>query len=364
VQKAPTIRDVARAAGVSAAVVSRVLNEGTGSVASSTRAKVVQAIDELAYRPRAAARELSNGSRSSPIGLVLTDVMNPFFAKLADRIVWEARARGVQVVLMTTQEDPHVEGQVLDTLMNHMVGGVIATPTGGNKDKWARLQKAGVNLVFVDRTITELPGTDLVSIHNVLSASTTAEYLIGLGHERIGLVSGPLSTSTGRARVMGYRQALTKAGLAWDPRLVRDIPFRGAAGGDAVSSLLALEDAPTALVVANTAQVHHALLRLTQMGINIPHELSVIIFDDNPWAEIVTPSLSAIQQPIEMLALHSVELLLDRMRGQLPPEAQTIQVQSEFISRNSCAPPPYVRPSADARSDFRTGVSRPPEYTP
>ena len=182
-KKAPTIRDVAAAQGVSVSVVSRVLNPDSGPVAPAKRQEVLRIIDELGYRPRAAARELSAG-HALTIGLVVTDLSNPFFARLADRIVWEARSHGVQVVLMTTQEDPHLEAESLDTLLDRSVSGVIATPTGGNIEKWARLQDLGVNVVFVDRTIEELSDADVVSIENFDSARRSTEYLIGLGHTR------------------------------------------------------------------------------------------------------------------------------------------------------------------------------------
>lgn len=336
-KKAPTIRDVAAAAGVSVSVVSRVLNEG--SVAIATREKVVAAIAELGFRPRAAAREL-NGANLT-IGLVLADLTNPFFARLADRIVWEARGRGVQVVLMTTQEDPHIESETLATLLDRSVGGVIATPTGGNIDKWSRLQDLGVDLVFVDRSIAALENTDVVSIHNEASAANATEHLIGLGHRRIAVISGPLTTSTGTARIAGYESALAAAGIPSDAALIRGVPFRGDAGADAVAALLALPlaERPTGLIVANTAQVQSSMRQLYQMGVDIPRELSVIVFDDNPWTELVSPPLSVIRQPIDMLARHSVDLVLGRMQGRLPLGPRFIEVQAEFVSRSSSAAP-------------------------
>jgi LacI family transcriptional regulator len=337
VKKAATISDVARSAGVSISVVSRVLNAGSGPVAFATRQRVVKAMDELAYRPRAAARELSQG-QALTIGLLLADLTNPFFARLADRIVWEARARSVQVVLMTTQEDPQLEAESLDTLLNRSVGGVIATPNGGNVAQWERLQEVGVDVVFVDRTIEALADVDLVSIENADSAATAARHLVSLGHSRIALISGPLTTSTGRSRIAGYKEALQEAGIQVDSSLIRDVAFRGDGGADAVSALLAQSDPPSALIVANTAQVQNAMRRLSQQSVRIPQDLSVIVFDDNPWTELVTPPLSTIKQPIDLLARHSVELVLARMQGRLPVGQRTIQVQAEFVSRSSCAP--------------------------
>ncbi|WP_284976843.1 MULTISPECIES: LacI family DNA-binding transcriptional regulator [unclassified Arthrobacter] len=336
-KKAPTIRDVASAAGVSVSVVSRVLNPESGPVAPAKRDMVLGVIEELGYRPRSAARELSVG-HTPTVGLVVADLANPFFAQLADRIVWEARSHGVQVVVMTTQEDPHLEADSLDTLLDRSVGGVIATPTGANVEKWARLQSLGVNVVFVDRTIPDLANVDLVSIENVDSARQATDYMLSLGHTRIGLISGPVSTSTGRARIQGYQAAHEKHSISIDPQLIRDVPFRGDGGGDAVGSLLSLANRPTGLIVANTAQVQSSVRRLVQMGVRIPEDLSVIVFDDNPWTEVTSPPLSVIRQPISMLAVHSLELVLGRMNGKLPETPRTVEVKADFVPRSSCAP--------------------------
>lgn len=338
-RKSATIRDVAREAGVSVAVVSRVLNEGTGSVAPKTRARVVEVIDQLGYQPRAAARELQQRS-STTIGLVLADLANPFFARLADRVVWEARARGVHVLLLTNQEDPRLEAESIETLVGRSVGSVIATPTGGNVDKWSRLMELGVNVVFVDREIDELPGIDIVAINNHQSAEVTTHHLLGLGHERIAFISGPLSTSTGRDRVAGFRKAMGEAQVEVDERLIRAIPFRGDSGGDAVSALLGLPDPPTGLIVGNTAQVRSALRRVKQSAITLPDDLSLIVFDDNPWTELVSPPLSVVRQPIDMLALHSVELAIGRLKGALTEPPRRIRVDAEFVQRSSSAPHP------------------------
>jgi LacI family transcriptional regulator, galactose operon repressor len=336
-KKPPTIRDVAREAGVSVAVVSRVLNEGTGPVAALTRAKVVEAIASLGYRPMAAARDLQQRSTST-IGLVLADLTNPFFARLADRVVWEARARGVHVVLLTTQEDPHLEAESIDTLVERSVASVIATPAGGNVDKWSRLADLGINVVFVDREIPELPEFDVVTIRNDVSAETAVNHLIGLGHTRIGFISGPAETSTGRVRVAGFRRAMERADLPVDEELIHHIPFRGDVGSDAIGALLGLAEPVTAIVVGNTAQVRSALRRIKQSDIAVPTELSLVVFDDNPWTELVSPPLTVIRQPIDMLAVHSVELAVGRAKGTLSGAPRRIQVEAEFVRRSSSAP--------------------------
>jgi LacI family transcriptional regulator len=334
-KKAATIRDVAARAGVSVSVVSRVLN-GTGPVAPAKRAQVLDAIEALAYRPRAAARELSHG-RSETIGLLLADLTNPFFARLADRVVAEARSRDLQILLMTTQEDPHLEGQALDTLLDRSVGGMIGTPTSHNVARWEKLAALDIPVVFVDRAITDLDQVDVVSIENVDSAATATRHLLDRGHTRVGIVSGPLDTTTGVERVQGYEQALREHGVARDDRLVGPAPFRGDRGAEVVAQMLALDDPPTGLVVANTAQVRVVLRMLSQARIAIPDDLSVVVFDDNPWTELIRPPLTAVRQPIDMLALHSVELVHARMRQKLPPGPRRVRVAAEFLERSSTA---------------------------
>ena len=337
-QKQPTIRDVAAAAGVSVAVVSRVLNPGSGPVAATTRGRVSDVMETLGYHPRTAARELKHGPPTT-LGLLLADVSNPFFARLADQVVQEAHSRGIQVLLMTTQEDDQLESERLSTLIERRVSGIIATPTGNNLEIWKKLQDMGTDVVFVDRSIPSLPAVDVVTINNIESARSATALLAAHGHRRIAIISGPASSTTGRDRIAGYREALEAAGLEQDDLLIRSAAFRGAAGGDAMTALLNLADPPTALVVANTAQVTAVLRRLAHAGVSIPDELSVIVFEDSPWTELMTPPLTIVRQPIDLLARHSVQLALSNASGKSMGKPTVIRVDAELIERSSVARP-------------------------
>ncbi|MDP9998944.1 MULTISPECIES: substrate-binding domain-containing protein [Pseudarthrobacter] len=337
-QKQPTIRDVAAAAGVSVAVVSRVLNPGSGPVAAATRSRVSEVMETLGYHPRTAARELKHGPPTT-LGLLLADVSNPFFARLADQVVQEAHSRGIQVLLMTTQEDDQLESERLSTLIERRVSGIIATPTGNNLEIWKKLQDMGTDVVFVDRSIPALPAVDVVTINNIDSGRSATALLAAHGHRRIAIISGPASSTTGRDRIAGYREALEAAGLDQDDLLIRSAAFRGAAGGDAVTALLNLEDPPTALVVANTAQVTAVLRRLAHAGVSIPDELSVIVFEDSPWTELMTPPLTIVRQPIDLLARHSVRLALANANGKPAGKPTVVRVDAELIERSSVARP-------------------------
>lgn len=335
--KQPTIRDVAATAGVSVAVVSRVLNPGSGPVAPLTREHVLKVIEDLGYHPRTAARELKHQPPTT-LGLLLADVANPFFARLADHVVQEADARGIQVLLMTTQEDSELETQRLTTLLERRVSGIIATPTGENIGFWSKLLRVGTDVVFVDRSIPELPEVDEVRLDNSGSAYAATAHLCAMGHRRIAIISGPDKTTTGRDRIQGYSQALSEAGIARDDELIRSSEFRGSGGADAISALLSLPSRPTALVVANTAQVTSVLRRLSHSNISIPGELSVIVFDDSPWTELTTPPLTIVRQPIDMLARHSVALALATSSRRESPHPARITVRTELVKRSSVAP--------------------------
>lgn len=334
--KQPTIRDVAAAAGVSVAVVSRVLNPGSGPVAPLTLERVVKVIDDLGYHPRTAARELKHHTPTT-LGLLLADVANPFFASLANHVVTEADARGIQVLLMTTQEDSALETQRLTTLLERRVSGIIATPTGENIEFWSKLLKVGTDVVFVDRSIPELPQIDEVRSDNSASAHAATAHLCAMGHRRIAIISGPDRTTTGHDRIQGYLKALSEAGITPDKELVHSSEFRGDGGADAVSALLSLPVRPTALVVANTAQVAGVLRRLSHSNVTIPGELSVIVFDDSPWTELTTPALTIIRQPIDMLARHAVNLALATSSRRESPGPARISVRTELIKRSSVA---------------------------
>ena len=155
------------------------------------------------------------------LGLLLADVSNPFFARLADQVVQEAHSRGIQVLLMTTQEDDQLESERLATLIERRVSGIIATPTGNNLDTWKKLQDMGTDVVFVDRSIPALPAVDVVTINNTESARSATALMAAHGHRRIAIISGPASSTTGRDRIAGYREALDAAGLEQDSAAVR-----------------------------------------------------------------------------------------------------------------------------------------------
>jgi LacI family transcriptional regulator len=329
-----TIKDVARRAGVSPAVVSRVLNEGTGSVAPATRRRVLDAIKELRYRPNVAARELKTRIATT-IGLVLADVSNHFFAQLADCVVARCRELRCGVLLATTQEDGALERRSVEMLMEKRVRGVIAAPTGGNAGSWRQLRDMGIDLVFVDRSVPQVARADVVRFDDQGGAYAATSHLIRQGHRRIALLAGPPDTSTGRARMQGYRTAVAELGAQDDPELIQQARFRGDDATAVVRRLLSIRPAATGLVLANTAMSEGVMTRLRSAGIDIPGRLSVVAFHDAPWTRLMTPDITVVRHPVPELAQHAVELLVQRLGSARPLERREVALPSELVPRNS-----------------------------
>jgi len=173
--------------------------------------------------------------------------------------------------------------------------------------------------------------------------------LTSLGHRRIGIISGPLSTTTGQGRLQGYYKALEEAELAADPELVQMVGFKRTSGIQAMEQLLALRKPPTAIFASNNLLGEAAMFALRQRGIHIPEDISLIMFDDVPWASLVMPPLTVVAQPISLLGTNAVEQLVQRLQHPNVPviEGRTIMLEPELIVRASCAPPLHYQSQID-----------------
>jgi LacI family transcriptional regulator len=332
----PTVKDVAEHAGVSAGVVSRVVN-ANGSVSERTRERVLASIAELGYRPHSAARELRTRTTNT-IGLVLADMANPSFSQLADHVVRHAADAGLGVLLTTTQEDPAMELKSIELLLQKRVGGVIAAPGTENAPAWRHMRETGVELTFVDRFVDRIPGIDVVGMDNEHASHSATTALIERGHRRIALVSGPSETSTGRERIAGHRRALQEHGIAEDPALVVELAFRHVEAGTALSGVLALPQPPTALIVGNTAVSASVVTHLRSAGISVPQDLSVVVFHDAEWTALTSPPLTVVRHRLDDLAKCAVDMLNTRLNSTERLRRREKRLPSELVIRPSIAP--------------------------
>lgn len=337
------IRDVARHAGVSIATVSTAIN-GTGPVSEKTLQRVWQAVDAVGYAPNGVARSLRLG-RSQLIGLVVSEITNPFFAALARTVEQAAQEPGYAVIVCNSDEDEGRELELLDLLRVQRVAGVILAPSGNGDAYRAALGRTSLGrtgatpLITVDRHVADLD-RDFVGLDNRSAGRMICEYLLRLGHRRIAFIGGRPGMSTSDERFEGFLGAMQAAGLAVDPTLCVRADFRGETAYVAVQPLLARDDRPTAVVAANNVMALGALQAVADLGFDCPRDVSVAGIDDFPWSNALRPRLTTVAQPIEEIGRIAVAFLLDRLAGHgaPPAESRTRALAPSLIIRDSCAP--------------------------
>jgi LacI family transcriptional regulator len=337
-----TMSDVARVANVSIATVSHVIN-GTRFVSAERVERVHAAMQELGYTPDATARSLRVG-RTDTIGLVVPDNTNPFFAALARWIEEAGFEAGYTTILANSNERPDREHRYVSALVSKRVDGLILAPSRGDHETLARLlANAGTPVVIVDREAA-LPRADFVMYDNEGGSHEAARYLIELGHARIAYVAGPADTTSGTERVIGFRRALTEAGLAVSDNPVVEADFHFEGGRDACARLLGTGGRFTALFAANDLMAAGALRELATRGISVPRDMSLIGFDDAPLAKMLSPALTTIRQPPREMAQTAVSLLLSRVTGTDGSKPTRHVLPTALVVRESTAPPPHRRP--------------------
>jgi len=328
-KKKSTIKDVAALADVSIGVVSRVLNPGTGSVSERTRQRIIAAMQTLSYTPQSAARELKTNLNNT-IGLVVADISNEFFSEISDLIVRRARELAMNVILVTTQEDPLLERESLEMLMQKRVKAIIATPTSANKDMWQSISDMGIAIVFIDRYLEDFTRANVIGFNNETSARQATSYLAEQGHRRIGWISGPLNTSTSLQRLEGYKKGLESNGIECNTQLIVVKNFRDPLASQSLDELLSLEDPPTAIIIGNTSIAPVIMSRIRELKLSIPDDLSLIVYHDSHWSRLLSPSISVIKHPLEELA--NKALLSLSGEQQTPCELDSTLIKRESVS--------------------------------
>ncbi|GIW33583.1 LacI family DNA-binding transcriptional regulator [Meiothermus sp.] len=331
-----SLDDVAKLAQVSPATVSRALSRPE-MVAEATRERILQAARELGYQPNQLARSLRQRS-SRTLGLIITDILNPFHATLAKGVQDAAEKHNYTVFLFNTDEDPEKEQRALNALRGHLPQGLLIVPTPKAKENLKLVPK--LPTVELDRS-SGTPGVRTVMVDNIGGARTAVQHLIELGHRRIGMIVGRLDISTAVERLQGYREALTAAGISYCEKLVLPGNHREEDGRQAALTLLNLppEERPTALFVGNNEMTVGAVLAVRELGLRIPQELSIVGFDDSRWAATMHPALTVVAQPTYELGFLACETLLSSLSRGQPALPTSIRLDVSFIVRESTAPP-------------------------
>lgn len=329
-KRRPTITDVAAAAGVSVATVSKAVN-GRYGVASETVDRVLAVVAELGYESSLIASSMRS-RKTGVIGVLVAD-FEPFSAEIL-KGVGEALRDSRHDLLAYSGSHGTAEGwerRSLSRLSGTLIdGAIMVTPTVVNVS-------AEVPLVAIDPHTgpADLPTVESDSYGGALHAT---RYLIELGHTRVGFIAGRPDLRSSIARDAGYRRALMVAGLPIDPALVGSGSYRQDAVRGAAIEMLRRTDRPTAIFAANDISAMEIMKVAAELGLAVPHDLSVIGFDDIPEASKMTPALSTIRQPMQALGAEAARLLLMLMSGETPPTTR-VTLPTHLVPRATTAPP-------------------------
>ena len=328
-----TIHDVAKKAQVSISTVSRVLN-GTAFVNGEIKKRVEDAMQELAYQPSPAARSL-RVNRSHIIGLLISDIQNPFFMSLIQGVEDEAHRNGYSVLLCNSNEDPHREHQYLGVLCAERVAGAIIVPTRERLEAGiADFHKHNIPVVAVDRRIKD-KSVDAILVDNILGAREAVTHLIQNGYRRIGTITGLQTITTGRERMEGYRQALQEAGIPFDPSLTRSGTFQRESGIKLTQELLALTPPIDALFAGNNLMGMGALDAIHEKHLRVPEDIAFVGYDELPWVAPGFGSLTTVAQPVYELGNAAARRLFQRLQKTSPLSRQEIILTPTLAIRNS-----------------------------
>lgn len=331
------IKDVAAEAGVSVATVSRALNNHP-SVSPEARARVLAAVAALGYRPNAVARSLRT-DQTRTLGLVISDLLNPYFTELARSVEEQARALGYSVIIGNADERPDLQDHHVRTLLDRRIDGLLVSPTDGGSPLMLDAARGGSPMVFVDRWI---PGLDIPVIRADGRAAVRelVAHLHRLGHRRLAIIAGPAATTTGSERVEAFRAALGSHGLDAPDCYIGQGDFQAVSGRRATERFLDLPEPPEVIFAADNLMALGALDAIRARGLRVPDDIALAAFDDIPWFVHTDPPITAIAQPTGELGRAAVRALIDRIEGR-PPHSVTLPAQ--LIVRRSCGEVPGGR---------------------
>ena len=332
----PTIRDVAKQAGVATMTVSRVINN-SGYVSDATRAKVEAAIADLGYVPNMLGPSL-RFNQTNTLALVLTDITNPFWTTVARGVEDAAQEKGYNVILCNTDESIQKQDQYLTMLLKRRIDGILFVPADNNGEPVRLIQKQKVGVVVLDRDVPDV-AVDIVRGDSFDGAYQLARHLVELGHKHIAILSGPKNIFTSVERVAGFRQAMEEADLTHNLENIYWGSFSQNLGSEIAEQALKAIPQPTAFLAVNNFIANGALQIFSQAGLRVPEDVSLVSFDDVPAIINPVPFLTVAIQPAYEMGYQATQLLLARLAKTGPTGHQKIILPTKIFIRQSSAPP-------------------------
>jgi LacI family transcriptional regulator len=328
-QQRVTITDVARAAGVSAATASVVINNKEKYVAPQLRQQVLEAVERLNYQPNLVARSLKV-QETRTIGLILTNITSPVTPASVRLVQRHARQQGFDTFLAVSEEDLSLEKNIVETMLAKRVDGLILCPADSGAVDHLQYAASLIPVVAIERPV---PGLCSVVTNNFEISYQAALHLLAHGRRRIGVIHMPLQGSNTRQRIEGYRQALRENGCL-DETLFFETDYVGSSAFDFACHLAAVQRVDAILATSQSITMG-AVKACNQLGVRVPRQLAILGYDNVPWMELTSPTISTTQQPIEQIAQRACEILFAALASE--PAVPRVEVlPSQLILRASC----------------------------
>jgi LacI family transcriptional regulator len=340
-----TIRDVARAAGVSIATVSRVFNE-SATVSQTTSRRVRSVAGRLDYWPHSGARSLTT-SRTHAIGVLLPDLFGEFFSEIIRGIDHTARAERLQILVSSSHADIDAVVAAARSLRGRIDGLIAMVPDKGSEQRVRQIQRRFPVVLLSPRA--RVPGCSTVAIANAQGASTAVAHLLAAGHDEIAILKGPPGNVDAEERLQGYHAALAAAGIRTRPEYAIDGDFTESSGYRAGAALVALRPRPTAVFACNDYMAIGLLGALSDARVRVPEDMAVVGFDDIAMARYVSPPLTTVHVDAYEMGERAARALIARLHpASTAPPPQSV-VPATLVVRRSCGA------SGAATADVRAG---------
>lgn len=331
------IYEIAREAGVSIATVSRVINH-SNAVSEKSYRRVMDAVHKFNYVPNSTARSLST-STSTSIGVVIPDINNPFFSLLLEGITRVADERGYHVLLFNTAENTDREHQVLQTMREHRLRGIIITPVSEqDPDTMKRLhnfETLGIPVVLLDREV-DSQFFDRVVTDDERGVYAAVSELIRVGHRRIAIITGPEASRPGRERLRGYYRALREHGLPVTPAYIRKGDFMVDCAYEQTLALCAMQEPPTAVFSSNNMTTYGCLKAFNELGLRVGTDIALVGFDDIDALRWLDYNISVVSRDVPEMGKQAMRLLLQRFESERGERAGAREcLPTELLLRGS-----------------------------
>jgi len=332
-----TLTEVARRAGVSAATVSRVVNNA-GNVKQETRERVLDAIRVHGYVPNQVARSLKM-SRSSAVGVVIPDISDSYFAGITKSLEARLSRRGYSMILCISNEDAEKERKYIDFIRQNMIDGVVVATVAHFSDAHEHYLDSGRSMVFIDNLPAFSRRYSAVITDNAAAGRLAVDHLASLGHKNIGVIAGKQDETTGAERVRGYLRAMDARGLAVRPGWVRQGDFKWESGYAGLAAMLAENPEVTAVCVHSSQMTYGAYRAMEERGLRAPADLSVVGFDVYDHTGVFESAITSVVQQEEEMGRIACDMLLDAIENGPEPSWGTVVLEARLAVRQSAAPP-------------------------